>query len=191
MNITTSNHGRNVMFKIILIAVAVIILLFLGIVAIQPSDFRITRSINIAAPADVVFVQVNDLRKMDAWSPWLEPDPAVKKTYEGPSSGEGAVFAWAGNNEVGEGRLTITESRPYELVRLRLDFVKPLATTNTAEFTFEPEGDQTIVTWSMFGKRPFLGKAISLFMDMDKMIGGNFEKGLANMKNIAEGVARN
>lgn len=179
------------MIKIILIVVAVLILLFLVIVAIQPSDFRITRSINIAAPADVVFAQVNDLHNMDAWSPWLEPDPAVKKTYEGPPSGEGAVFAWAGNNQVGEGRLTITESHPYDLVRIRLDFIKPFATTNTAEFTFEPEGDQTIVTWSMFGNQPFMGKAISLFMDMDKMIGDNFEKGLANMKNIAEGVARN
>ena len=179
------------MFKIILIVVAVLILLFLVIVAIQPSDFRITRSINIAAPAYVVFEQVNDLHKMDAWSPWLEPDPSVKKTYEGLSSGEGAVFAWDGNNQVGEGRLTVTESDPYDLVRIRLDFIKPFATTNTAEFTFEPEGDQTIVTWSMFGKQPFMGKAISLFMDMDKMIGGNFEKGLANMKNIAEGVARN
>lgn len=179
------------MLKTILIVVAVLILLFLVIVAIQPSDFRITRSINIATPVDVVFAQVNDLHKMDTWSPWLELDPSVKKTYEGPSSGEGAVFAWAGNNQVGEGRLTITESRPYDLVRIRLDFIKPFATTNTAEFTFEPEGDQTAVTWSMFGKRPFLGKAISLFMDMDKMIGGNFEKGLANMKTIAEGAARN
>ncbi len=179
------------MLKTILIVVAVLILLFLVIVAIQPSDFRITRTINIAAPADVVFEQVNDLHKMDAWSPWLEPDPSVKKTYEGPSSGEGAVFAWAGNNQVGEGRMTITESHPYDLVRIRLDFIKPFATTNTAEFTFEPEGDHTIVTWSMFGKQPFMGKAISLFMDMDKMIGDNFEKGLANMKNIAEGVAKN
>lgn len=179
------------MIKIILIVVAVLILLFLVIVAIQPSDFRVIRSVDIAMPTDVVFAQVNDLHKMDAWSPWLEPDPSVKKTFEGPQSGEGAVFAWAGNNEVGEGRLTITESRPYELVRIRLDFIKPFATTNTAEFTFKPEGDQTIVTWSMFGKQQFLGKAISLFMDMDKMIGGNFEKGLANMKTIAEGVARN
>jgi hypothetical protein len=172
------------MLKTILIVVAVLILLFLVIVAIQPSDFRITRSINVAAPADVVFAQVNDLRKMDTWSPWLEPDPAVRKTFEGPQSGEGAVFAWAGNNQVGEGRLTITESHPYDLVRIRLDFIKPFATTNTAEFTFEPEGEQTMVTWSMEGENNFIAKAISMFIDMDKMIGGNFEKGLANMKTI-------
>ncbi len=179
------------MIKMILVVVAVIILVFLGIVAILPSDFRITRSVYMSAPAEVVFEQVNDLHNMDVWSPWLEPDPAVKKTYEGPASGEGAVFAWAGNSEVGEGRLTITESRPYELVRLRLDFIKPFATTNTAEFTFKPEGDQTVVTWSMFGKQPFLGKAISLFIDMDEMIGGNFEKGLSNMKLIAESKVNN
>jgi hypothetical protein len=191
MDGTNSNHGRNDMIKMILVVVAVIILVFLGIVAILPSDFRITRSVYMSAPAEVVFEQVNDLHNMDVWSPWLEPDPAVKKTYEGPASGEGAVFAWAGNSEVGEGRLTITESRPYELVRLRLDFIKPFATTNTAEFTFKPEGDQTVVTWSMFGKQPFLGKAISLFIDMDEMIGGNFEKGLSNMKLIAESKVNN
>jgi uncharacterized protein YndB with AHSA1/START domain len=186
-----TNRGGKIMVRTILIAAAVIVLAFLVVVAVQPSDFRITRSIKISAPPDVVFAQVNDLHNMDAWSPWLEPDPAAKKTFEGPRSGEGAAFAWAGNNEVGEGRLTITESRPYDLVRMRLDFVKPIAGTDTAEFTFRPEGGETVVTWSMYGKQSFLGKAVCLFMDMEKMVGGNFEKGLSNMKSIAEGTAKN
>jgi polyketide cyclase/dehydrase/lipid transport protein len=170
----------------IVIGVVVVIGVFAVIVAMRPSDFRVERSAVVAAPAPVVFAQVNDLHNWDAWSPFAKLDPAAKQTFEGPREGTGAALAWAGNKQAGEGRMTITESRPYELIRFRLDFVKPFAVTNTAEFTFTPRGDQTAVTWSMSGRQNFMAKAFCMFMSMDKMVGGEFEKGLAQMKSVAE-----
>ena len=170
----------------ILIIVAAVLVLFVVIVAMQPADFRVSRSATIVAPQSVVFAQVNDLHAFQEWSPWAKIDPQCKTTFEGPSHGIGAKFAWSGNNKVGEGSMTITESRPNELVRLKLDFLRPFKATNIAEFTFKPEGDQTTVMWSMTGKRNFFFKAFGLFMDCDKMIGPDFEKGLASMKAIAE-----
>ena len=170
----------------IVIGVVVVIGVFAVIVAMRPSDFRVERSAVVAAPAPVVFAQVNDLHNWDAWSPFAKLDPAAKQTFEGPRAGTGAALAWAGNQQAGEGRMTITESRPYELIRFRLDFVKPFAVTNTAEFTFTPQGVQTAVTWSMSGRQNFMAKAFCMFMSMDKMVGGEFEKGLAQMKSVAE-----
>lgn len=170
----------------ILIGLVAVIGAFLVIVAMRPSDFRVERSAVVSAPAPVVFAQVNDLHNWDAWSPWAKLDPAAKQTFDGPRAGTGAAFAWVGNSQVGEGRMTITESRPSELIRFRLDFVKPFAGTNTAEFTFTPQGDQTAVTWSMSGRQNFMAKAFCMFMSMDKMVGGQFEQGLAQMKSMAE-----
>jgi hypothetical protein len=170
----------------ILIGLVVVIGVFAVIVAMRPSDFRVERSAVVSAPAPVVFAQVNDLHNWDAWSPFAKLDPAAKQTFEGPRAGTGAALAWAGNKQAGEGRMTITESRPYELIRFKLDFVKPFAVTNTAEFTFTPQGDQTAVTWSMSGRQNFMAKAFCMFMSMDKMVGGEFEKGLAQMKSVAE-----
>jgi polyketide cyclase/dehydrase/lipid transport protein len=170
----------------IVIGVVVVIGVFAVVVAMRPSDFRVERSAVVSAPAPVVFAQVNDLHNWDAWSPFAKLDPAAKQTFEGPRAGTGAAFAWAGNKQVGEGRMTITESRPNKLVRFRLDFLKPFAVTNTAEFTFTPQGDQTAVTWSMSGRQNFMAKAFCMFMSMDKMVGGEFEKGLAQMKSVAE-----
>jgi len=174
------------MFKKILIALAAIIALFLVVVAMQPSDFRIERAATISAPPAAVFAQVNDFHKWEAWSPWEKLDPAMKKNFEGAAAGTGAIYSWIGNSEVGEGRMTITESRPNELIGIKLEFLKPFAATNTTEFVFKPAGDQTAVTWSMFGKNNFMSKAFGLFMNMDKMIGTDFEKGLAQMKVVAE-----
>jgi hypothetical protein len=129
---------------------------------------------------------VNDFHNWTAWSPWAKLDPAMKQTYEGAPAGTGAVSTWAGNKDVGEGRMTIIESRPSELIRIKLEFFKPFAATNTAEFTFKPAGDQTAVTWSMAGEKNFMAKAFGLFMNMDKMIGDDFEKGLANLKSVTE-----
>jgi uncharacterized protein YndB with AHSA1/START domain len=178
------------MLKIFLIALAVIVVLFVIIVAMQPADFRITRSATITAPPEAVFAQVNDLHNWEAWSPWAKLDPAAKSTYEGPAAGVGAAFAWCGNNKIGEGRMTITESRPNELVRFKLDFLKPFKASNTAEFTFKPEANQTAVTWSMYGKNNFIGKAIGLFMNCDKMVGGQFETGLAQLNSVTETATR-
>ena len=174
------------MLKKILITVIVLVLVFAIVVATRPADFRIVRSTTIAAPAAVVFAHVNDLRKWDAWSPWAKLDPAMKQTHEGSPAGVGAIYLWAGNSEVGEGRMTILDSRADELIRIKLEFIKPFAAVNTTEFTFKADGAQTAVTWDMTGKNNFMSKAFGLFMNMDKMVGGDFEKGLANLKSVAE-----
>jgi hypothetical protein len=178
------------MLKKILIVVAALVVVFAVVVAMQPAAFRIERKATIAAPDSVVFAQVNDFHRWDAWSPWAKLDPAMKQTYEGSPAGVGAVLSWAGNKDVGEGRMTITESTPNTLIRIKLEFLKPFAATNTTEFTFTPAGDQTSVTWAMTGQNNFIAKAFGLFMNMDKMIGGDFEKGLAQMKTVVEATSR-
>jgi hypothetical protein len=170
----------------ILITLAGVVFVFLGIVATRPSEYRVVRTATISAPAPAVFAQVNDFHKWEPWNPWAKIDPAMKQTYEGAPAGAGDVYTWTGNKEVGEGRMTLAESRPSDLIRVKLEFLKPFRATSTAEFTFRPEGDQTVVTWSMAGDVNFIAKAIHLFVDMDKMIGGNFEKGLAHMKSVVE-----
>jgi len=174
------------MLKKILIVIGLAVVVFLVVAALQPADFKITRSAVIAAPPAAVFEQVNDYHKWQAWSPWAKMDPAMKQTYEGPASGTGASYSWAGNSKVGEGRMTITDSQPAKLVAMRLEFLKPFAATNTADFTFVPEGNGTKVTWAMTGKNNFMAKACGLIMNMDKLVGADFEKGLSNLKEIAE-----
>jgi hypothetical protein len=148
----------------VLLAVAVVILGFVIVVAFQPADFRIVRTATISAsPADV-FPQVNDFHQWPAWSPWAKLDPAMTQTYEGPQAGVGASTTWNGNNQVGEGRMTIMESRPSDLIRIKLEFKRPFKATNTAEFTFKPAGNQTAAEWSMIGQRNFMFKAMGLFM---------------------------
>lgn len=175
----------------ILIALVLIVTVFAIVVTFQPAEFRIERSTVIAAPPAVVFAQINDLHRWDAWSPWARLDLAMRTTFEGPPAGPGAIYAWAGNSKVGEGRMTILESRPTELIRIKLEFLKPFKATNTTEFSFNPAAGQTAVTWSMSGRRDFMTKAFCLFMDMDKMVGGDFEKGLAQVKSLVEAAAKN
>jgi hypothetical protein len=174
------------MLKTILIIAAVVIAGFVIVVLTRPDDFRLSRSTTIAAPQAVVFAQVNDFHKWEAWSPWAKLDPNATNTFEGPAEGLGSKFSWAGNSKVGAGSMTITESRPDDLVRLRLEFLKPFKATNTTEFTMQPTEGQTVVTWTMTGKNNFMAKAFSLFMDCEKMVGPDFEKGLANLKAVAE-----
>jgi uncharacterized protein YndB with AHSA1/START domain len=177
------------MLKIILLVLAAAIVVFVIVAAMQPDEFRVSRSAMIAAPAVKVFAQVNELRKWEAWNPWGKLDPSMKLTYDGPPAGEGASYHWVGNNEVGEGRLTIVESRANETIRLKLEFMKPFTATNTGEFTFRPEGGGTAVTWSMSGRKNFIAKAMHLFFDMDKMVGGQFAKGLTDLKAVSEAAA--
>jgi polyketide cyclase/dehydrase/lipid transport protein len=186
----TPNHRKVIMIQIIFISLAAIVAVFAGFVAMQPSRFRITRKATISAPAPAVFAQVNDFHKWESWSPWEKIDPALKRTYEGAPAGTGAIYSWAGNSQIGEGRMTIIESRPSDLIRIKLEFMKPFAATHAAEFTFEPEGDQTAVTWSMAGENKFIAKGISLLMNMDKMIGGQFEQGLAQMRSVVEATPK-
>jgi hypothetical protein len=174
----------------ILIALVVIVVGLVAVITLQPARYRVSRSTTIAAPAPVVFAQVNDFHKWSAWSPWEKIDPAMKRTYEGPPAGVGASYAWVGSREVGEGRMTIVESRPSDLIQVKLEFVKPFAGTSVAEFTFKPDGERTLVTWSMTGDKNFIAKAIHLVMSMDRMIGDQFDKGLAAMKTVAEAAPR-
>ncbi len=173
----------------ILLALAFILLLLAVFIAGRPGEFVVSRRTRISAPPGRIFPHVNELRNWEAWNPWGKLDSNCRLTYDGPPTGVGASYAWAGNGKVGEGRNTITESLPNELVRLRLEFVKPMKATNTAEFTFEPDGDETVVTWTMSGKNNLAGKIFGLFVDCDKMIGGQFESGLAQMKSLVEATS--
>jgi uncharacterized protein YndB with AHSA1/START domain len=175
----------------IFVALAVVIVVFVAVVMTRPSQFQITRSARIAAPPAAVFAQVNELSKWEAWSPWAKLDPNAKHTFDGPAAGTGAKMAWSGNKKVGEGRMTITESRPGDLVRLRLEFIKPFSATNLAEFTFLAQEGQTAVIWSMSGKNNFMAKAFGLFVNFDRMIGGDFEKGLLGLKSVVEVAGKN
>jgi hypothetical protein len=178
------------MLKKALLGLALIVAALSVVVALQPGEFHVTRTATMAAPPAVVFAQVNDFHKWEAWNPWARIDPAMKQGYAGAPAGVGAIYTWAGNHEVGEGRMTIIESRPGELIRVRLDFAKPFAGTSVAEFTFTPEGEGTAVRWSMRGTNDFIAKAVHLVMSMDRMIGGQFDQGLAQMKSVAEAAAR-
>jgi len=179
------------MFKKVLLGVVAVVLLVVVVlviaIAMQPAEFSLTRTATMTAPPAAAFEQVNDFHNWQAWSPWEKLDPALQRTYEGPTAGKGAVYSWLGNAEVGEGRMTITESRPNELIRINLEFIKPFESNNVTEFTFKPEGDGTAVAWTMSGKNNFMSKAFHLFVDMDAMLGADFEKGLAAMKAKVEG----
>jgi hypothetical protein len=178
------------MLTYVLIALAVVAVLILALVVVismRPGAFRIARSTTIAAPSSTIFPHVNDLHAWEAWSPFEKIDPNMTRSYEGPRTGVGASQLWSGNSRAGEGRSTITESHPSDHIRLKLEFKRPMKATNTADFTFEPDGNQTVVTWCMTGENGFMGKAFTMFVNMDKMLGGEFDKGLASLKAVAEG----
>jgi hypothetical protein len=178
------------MLKKILLGVLAVIVLLVLVVATRPSEFRIQRSATMGAPPPVVFALVNDFHAWPTWSPWERLDPAMKRTHSGAPSGTGAAYAWQGNDDVGEGRMTIEKSEPPSVVGIKLEFLKPFAATNTTTFTFAPEGPGTKVTWAMEGNNNFAAKAASLFMDMDKLVGADFERGLAAMKAASEKAAK-
>lgn len=170
----------------ILFAIIATVIVFCVVVQMQPEDFKITRTASIAATPDKVFAQINDFHKWDAWSPWAKLDPNMKTTYSGPDSGAGASYSWTGNDQVGDGKMTITESHPSEHIKIDLEFIKPFAAKNVTEFMIKANGDRSDVTWTMTGKNNFIAKAFNLMMDMDKLVGGDFEKGLSQMKTIVE-----
>ena len=178
------------MLKKSLIALVAVLAILYAVISSQPPSFTISRSTVIAASPAAVFGLVNDFHQWDAWSPWAKIDPAMKKGYEGAPSGVGAIYTWSGNNDVGEGRMTITDSSPNDHIGIKLDFLRPMAVTNTAAFTFKPEGNGVGVTWSMAGDKNFVQKAFFLVMNMDKMLGADFEKGLAQLKVLAEAAPK-
>jgi len=178
------------MIKKILLGLVVIVVILVVVIALQSSTYHVERTATINAPPAVVFAQVNDFHKWNAWSPWAKLDPAMKQTFEGAPAGNGAVYTWSGNKEVGEGRMLITESHPSDLVKIKLDFLRPFAASSNTVFSFRPEGNETKVTWAMDGDKNFIAKAFHLFMNIDKMVGGDFEKGLAQMKSVAESAPK-
>jgi hypothetical protein len=174
------------MLKKIAIAFAVLLAALVAVIASRPSSFHIERSASVAAPPAVVFPLLNDFHSWASWSPWEKLDPNMKREYSGAASGNGASYAWSGNDEVGSGAMHITESKAPQSVQIRLEFKKPFEATNTTLFELAPEAQGTKVTWNMDGPANFATKAMSLFMDMDQMIGKDFEQGLANLRAVAE-----
>jgi carbon monoxide dehydrogenase subunit G len=174
------------MLKTILIVVVVLIAAVLVYAATMPDSFSVQRTASIKAPPEKIFPLINDLHRWGSWSPWEKMDPEMKRTYSGSAAGKGAAYAWQGNSKVGEGRMEIADTSPPSKVTIKLDFLKPFEAHNTAEFTLEPKGDSTNVTWTMYGPSAYIHKVIGVFVSMDKMIGKDFETGLANLKSAAE-----
>lgn len=168
-------------------AVIMAIAVLTVIIALRSNELHVARSAWIAAPPELVFGHVNDFRKWEAWSPYVKRDLQMQKTYSGAAAGMGARYAWNGNSQVGEGSSTIIQSQPHERIQIELEFIRPFAGTNLAEFTFSPDGSGTTVTWSLSGKCNFMSKAVGLVLNMDRMVGGDFEEGLSNLKGVAEG----
>ena len=178
------------MLKKILLAIAgVLAVAIVGVLVVastKPDVFRIQRSASIAAPPEKIFPLINDFRAFGSWSPYETLDPAMKRSYTGAAAGKGAVYAWESDGQAGIGRMEITESTLPSRIQLNLDFTKPFEAHNIVEFTLEPRGGATIVTWAMHGPTPFLGKVMHVFIDVDRMVGADFETGLANLKTLAE-----
>ena len=176
------------MLRKILIVLVLVVAVFAVVVAMQPSAFTISRSTTIAAAPAEVFPQINELKNWSAWSPWEKLDPNMRRTFEGPAAGKGAVYKWSGNDQVGEGRMTIVESEPAKEIRIKLDFIKPFESTADTLVGFAPAGPGTTVTWTMKGRNDnFIAKAACLVMGgPERMIGPDFEKGLAQMKAVIE-----
>src|SRR3979490_1134501 len=171
---------------IIAVLLAIAIAAVLVLAATKPDTLRVQRTITVSAPAEKLFPLINDFHQWRTWSPYEHKDPEMKRTYSGAESGKGAVYAWDGNNNVGSGRMEILETSVPSKVRIKLDFFKPFEGHNTAEFTMLPQGDATNVTWLMHGPSPFMGKIMHVFINMDRMVGKDFEIGLANLKKLAE-----
>ena len=174
------------MLKIIGIAAVVVIAGFLLYVAMRPDAFRVERSASIKAPPEKIFAQINDLKAWAAWSPYEKKDPAMKRSFGAITAGKGAVYEWHGNKNVGKGRMEITAAAPSSKIVVKLDFLEPFEGHNTAEFTMEGKGNATNVTWAMYGPANYISKLMGVFFSMDKMIGTDFEAGLANLKSITE-----
>lgn len=173
------------MLKILLLVVVIALAGVLALASVQPDDFRVQRSARIDAPPEKVYGLIEDLHRWSAWSPWEKKDPAMQRSFTGAAHGTGSKYAWNGNKDVGQGSMTITDATPSSRVALDLDFVKPFEGHNKVVFTLTPDGDATAVNWEMAGPMPFISKIICLFVDMDRMIGKDFEAGLANLEAAA------
>jgi hypothetical protein len=171
---------------IIAVVLAVAIAIVLILAATKPARFSVQRATTVKAPPDAIFPLINDFHQWGSWSPYENKDPAMKRSYSGTAAGKGAVYAWDGNKNVGSGRMEILDTAVPTKIVIKLDFFTPFEGHNTAEFTMLPQGDATNLTWLMHGPAPFMSKVMQVFMNMDKMIGKDFEVGLANLKRLTE-----
>jgi uncharacterized protein YndB with AHSA1/START domain len=174
------------MFKKIALAVVVAIGVLLVYAATRPGSLHVQRTASIKAPPERIFPLISDFHSWSSWSAYEKVDPGMKRAYSGAATGKGAVYEWAGNSQVGQGRMEITDVSHPSRVTIKLDFIKPLEGHDIAEFALVPQGDSTRVTWTMDGATPYVGKLIGVFVNMDTMIGKDFETGLGNLKAIAE-----
>ena len=172
------------------IGLLVLLAIFLVVVATRPAEFRIERSGQVAAPAGVVFGIINNQKQFGRWSPWEHLDPNMQKGFEGPGEGPGAIYTWSGNSKAGEGRMTILDSKAAEFVAMKLEFIRPFACTNQVRFAIAPTPGGCKVDWIMDGKNNFMAKGFDLIMNMDKMVGADFERGLANLDRVAQEEAK-
>lgn len=170
----------------IAIALAVLIGIVLVLAGMRPDTFRVQRSIDINAPAEAIFPLINDYKNWGTWSPYENLDPAMQRTFSGTPSGKGSIYEWTGNKNVGHGRMEIIETPPPSKIVIKLDFFSPFEAHNMAEFTMRPQGSATNVTWAMQGPAPFMAKIMHMFMNIDRMVGGQFQQGLTSMKAVAE-----
>ncbi len=173
------------MFKIVILALVLVVAIVLAVAATRPNDFRVQRSLSIKAPPEKIAPLIANFHDWSDWSPYEKLDPQMRRSYGGADSGVGAVYSWEGNGKVGQGRMEILDASPAKLT-IKLDFIKPFEGHNTAEFTLQPQGDATLVTWAMYGPAPFVSKLMGLFFNMDQMIGKDFETGLASLKAATE-----
>jgi uncharacterized protein YndB with AHSA1/START domain len=171
---------------IIAVVIAIPVAAVLVYATTRPDTFRVQRAATIKAPPEKIFATLNDFRNWGAWSPWEKKDPAMKRTYSGAAAGKGAVYEWDGDKNVGQGRMEIADATPPSRLSLKLDFLRPFEAHNMVDFTLEPRGDTTNVTWAMNGRVPYFAKILHMFFDMDRMVGADFEVGLANLKALAE-----
>jgi len=174
------------MLETIAIIAVILIAAVLIHAATKPNTFRLQRTTSIKAPPERIFPLIDDFHNWTSWSPWEKIDPALKRTYGGSARGKGAAYDYEGNSKVGAGHMEIAESSPPSRVLINLHFIKPFRANNIAEFTLQPVGDSTNVTWAMYGPSPYIAKLMTTFFSMDKMVGGQFEEGLANLKALAE-----
>jgi hypothetical protein len=178
------------MLKKIGLAVALVVVLILGLAALQPADYVVRRETVINAPAEKIFPYLNSAKLGEKWGPWLEVDPDAKMTYSGPESGVGSKGSWDGGKQLGTGSATIDESVPNERVGIALEYSKPMVMTQHSVYELKPAGEQapaqTVMSWTVTGKNNFMGRVMCLFMNMDKMVGSMFEKGLSNLKTLVE-----
>lgn len=181
--------GEFSVLKVISIILSLVVVLAGGLLiyaASKPDTFRVARTISIKAPPEKIYAMIEDFHKWGSWSPYEKKDPAMTRTYSGPESGLGSVYAWSGNSDIGQGRMEIVEATPSSKIAIKLDFMKPFEAHNVASFILEPKGEMTELTWAMDGPSPLISKVMGIFFNMDKMIGNDFEAGLANLKTLAE-----